>query len=447
VIPYWRGNSSRAVSISYFNRDDRPGVYGENGSMLNSAGIGGNSAMHFGAISLDWLTPADMGSTWLANDTPATRIQFHKTNPLPVPVAIVSVVAKSGQMLFDSSGGAAPSYTRDFRNRTWLHSPPTGLSTYLMNPNDTNRSSSDYQLHFTPVAGDLGVSQHIVTNGENAYFGGGLDLFNAGQTQVPALEIPSAPITNLASFAGMRIDHARAQQGQFFATVSGPAPLSMKHVAHIGGSVGPGIGNAYAHPMVAPAQAYTRNLMGFDNGHPNGPNYLSSGMHVHDDYWDHLFLANEGLWDSWFCSGIVPQMNGGTETTTRTNVAQNFFNGTQGLVSKRLQPHHAGKTPADLTSITSMADGWQKIAAHLLNAGQFNVNSTSVEAWKALLMSMRDRPIAIQNASTGARSTMRDPDNVVLSRFTLANSDQEGNDASDPNSWLGIRILDETQIQ
>jgi len=154
---------------------------------------------------------------------------------------------------------------------------------------------------------------------------------------------------------------------------------------------GLGIGNAYAHPMIDAGQVYTRNDLGTDNGW-DGRN--KTDLPVTDDYWDHLFLANEELWDSWFCSGIAPLTSNGSVTTSKEKVATDFFSNEPTQLSPHFQPHLRDKTPeelADLVETTSAAtgtNGWERIASHILNKGQFNVNSTSKEAWKALFMSL-----------------------------------------------------------
>ena len=148
----------------------------------------------------------------------------------------------------------------DFRNRSWLHAPPTRLANFLMNPVNLNRADSPYQLHFRPVNGYQEVSEYLQADGKNGYFGGGYTPAN-GQTHLAPLNIPVAPIINLASFAGIRMDHARAQILQENDSFANPGvdksaiswtAYNHKHMAHAGAAFGAGIGNAYAHPMIDP---------------------------------------------------------------------------------------------------------------------------------------------------------------------------------------------------
>jgi hypothetical protein len=111
--------------------------------------------------------------------------------------------------------------------------------------------------------------------------------------------------------------------------------------------------------------------MGWDGGE-------ATKIPVCDDYWNHLFLANEGLWDAWFCSGLVPEVRNGSVLVSQKTVVEKFF-------------------ASDAT--TAKGDnGWESIAPYLFIKGQINVNSTSKEAWKALLFGLRDRPMAVMDA-------------------------------------------------
>ena len=178
-----------------------------------------------------------------------------------MPIGIFSIVAKSAdQLVYDSSAD----FARDFRNRSWLHAPPTRLANLLMNPGNLNRADSPYQLHFRPVNGDQEVSQYLQADGRNGYFGGGYTPAT-GQTHLSMLSLPTAPVMNLGSLAGVRIDHARARITQREDNFSNPSVdksglgsdydfEQYKHLAHAGGAFGVGIGNGYAHPMIASGQ-------------------------------------------------------------------------------------------------------------------------------------------------------------------------------------------------
>jgi len=439
------------------------GAFDENGNLVTKQWASEwHDVAYMGATSVDWVTPRELDGAWIVRDDPAYRARWGAPGSPPMPVGIFSVVAKSAEQLaYDSSAG----FAGDFRNRSWLHAPPTRLANFLMNPVGLNRADSPYQLHFRPVNGDQEVSEYLQADGPNGFFGGGYTPAR-GQTHLTAHSLPTAPITNLGSFAGIRMDHARAWIVQGEDNFSSPsvdtslAPgwyagrgyYNIKHMAHAGAAFGAGIGNAYAHPMIEPEEVYTRHDFGEDLGWQDPNPSAATKLPVCDDYWDHLFLANEELWDSWFCSGIAPVVSNGRVTTPKKTVAEDFFSGKPTQLSRHFQPNLRGSTPgelADLVEVTGASpgtNGWDLIGSNILNRGQFNVNSTSKEAWKALLMSLSDRPIACNDVSSGPAVIPRDPDRVSLSRHPLANSKAAASGPLDEHAWRGIRSLSEEEI-
>jgi hypothetical protein len=415
------------------------GAVYENGKIVDKQAAGEwQDVAYLGATSVDWVTPRELGGAWVVKDEASNRGEWGDPGSAPLPVGIFSIAAKSAQKFeFAASSG----FAGDFRNRSWLHAPPTRLANFLMNPTNLNRADSAYQMHFRPVNGDLEVSQFLEAEGINGYFGSGYTA-TSGHKYVTAHALPTSPIVNLGSFAGIRMDRGRAR---FPGTMRYD---NIKHMAHAGGAFGAGIGNGYAHPMIAPDKVYTRNDFGVDAGFGGQD---ATNLPICDDYWDHLFLANEELWDSWFCSGIAPVVSNGSVVTPKKSVAEDFFSNKSTHVSRHFLPYLRDKTPQELanlveTTSANAGNGWDRIASHLLNKGQFNVNSTSKEAWRALLMSLADRPIARNDVTSGTSVIPRDPDRASLSRHLLANSDQEATGPSDGNAWRGIRKLTASQI-
>ncbi len=435
---FWFGASKKGGHVWQMHEvfAAKHGAVYENGTVVNKQGAGEwQDVAYMGATSVDWVRENELGEAWIIKDDAASRAQWPPPGSPPMPVGIFSIVAKSAERLeFDTTAG----YAKDFRNRSWLHAPPTRLANFLMNPEDLNRAAFPYQMHFRPVNGDQEVSQFLQANGPLGYFGGGYTP-SRGQTHIAALGIPAAPIVNLGSFAGVRMNPGRA---------GFPGTLrydNIKHIAHAGAAFGVGIGNAVAHPMIDPAEVYTRNNFGSDSGWDGSG---ATNLPVTDDYWDHLFLANEELWDSWFCSGIAPVVSNGQVRVPKRSVAEDFFSNQPSPLSPHFQPHLREKTAGDLADLVDNDRGkpWERIASHMLNAGQFNVNSTSKEAWKALLMSMADRPIAHNPVSGSSSVIPRDPDETSLSRHLMANSDQGASGPRDDNAWRGIRKLSDSQI-
>jgi hypothetical protein len=450
--PFWIASSRKsAIAFSFHEwRSADQGVYFENGNLVGQHEW--HDVVRLNMYSLDWLQSRELSGSWIASDEPAYRAGWPAPGSPPLPIGIVSIVAKSPERLeYAARGGFAD----DFRNRNWLHAPPTGMGALLMNPVALNRAESAYQVHLTAVNGDQEVSQHLEADGPDGFYGGGYSR-DRGQTHVTALDLPVTPITGLGSFAGARMDPARARIDQKNDRQAPSASLpdrgyhNMKHLAHRGGAFGAGIGNAYAHPMIQATEVYTRNDFGVD---PGWDGNLTTNLAVTDDYWDHLFLANEELWDSWFCSGIAPEVRGGGVIRSKRDVARSFFDGEESPLSPRLLPLPGGESADDLADLVETAaarpgeNGWDRIGAHLLNQGQFNVNSTSEEAWKALLMSLANRPLAANDEGFGPSVIPPDPDEASLSRLPVANSRGAADGPLDEAAWRGIRKLSEDQIE
>lgn len=435
------------------------GLVYEGGTRMSKQSEGEwHDVIRTGATSVNWVPLRQLTQAWIVRDDAANRARWGAPGSPPIPVGIFSVVAKSAERLsFDSTSA----FAGDFRNRTWLHAPPTRLSNFLMNPNDLNRADSAYQLHFRPVNGDQEVSEYLQADGRSGFFGGGYTPAR-GQSHISALGIPLTPITNLGSFSGVRMDHARSRVAQADDNARNPSVdksalpgrgyYNLKHLAHAGAAFGPGIGNGYAHPMIDARGVYTRHDFGRDQGWQSPAPVAATNLPVTDDHWDHLFLANEGLWDSWFCSGIVPVVANGRVLTPKKSVAEDFFSSRPAAMSPHFQPYLRGRTPGELADLVEASssgagrNGWDVIGSHILNKGQFNVNSTSKEAWKALLMSLSDRPMTVNDPVSGTSVGRRDADGVVLSRHLPANSGTAAGGPLDDHAWRGMRELSEGQI-
>ena len=70
-------------------------------------------------------------------------------------------------------------------------------------------------------------------------------------------------------------------------------------------------------------------------------------------------------------------------------------------LTKLLALFFSGTTPTDT--------GIRTLASYLRVDGLFNVNSTSIEAWKAVLGGLKDRQIAVRDA-TGKPATLKPAD-------------------------------------
>ena len=461
------GNQPQAISTFFWNGKDR-GIYDRDGGFILTERNNGRTP--FGSVSINWFSTAEVehdpdnadSGAWLVKNSAAERAVWDFSSELPQPVAIVSVMTKGAETF--SYTNTTPDYAQDFRNRTFLHASPDNLCNVLLNPAPLSRANSPYKIHFRPVNGDTEVSQYVQVDGRNGYFGGGWGA-STGQTQVPLFELPTSPPTSLAAFATMRMDSARARTRQHLQDDI-PKPniyafgrvhntYDYKHISHRGGSVGVGIGNSHAHPMIGPSSVYHRNNLGEDRGHSDG-NAIATYINVFDDYWDQLFLTNEALWDSYYFSSLIPQTSKTTVIRDLKTVAEDFFT-TDSAKFKPLLNHHLKPFISKSSDqiINELAaddpddpDAWLKSARYLMLEAPFNVNTTSVEVWKSFLWGLRHRKIPYLDSRTGDKGIIDTKgEHVALSRFRLASgSSQDSGSPGNSTTWSGLRLLTESDI-
>ena len=116
---------------------------------------------------------------------------------------------------------------------------------------------------------------------------------------------------------------------------------------------------------------------------------------------DHSYLANKALWDDYFFSSIAPHLVdvfGGDQRVTADEIAQRVFFGEGQLPNRRIVPYREGLSRSSLEELfgsdRAALDRAETMASHLLVRGPFNVNSTSVDAWRALFSSLRGKAVA-----------------------------------------------------
>jgi hypothetical protein len=164
-------------------------------------------------------------------------------------------------------------------------------------------------------------------------------------------------------------------------------------------------------------------------------------------YLDDSFLANEALFDRFFLSTVPPEtledidnppvywtaFNADNTGSRLTDLNTPFLN-------TRMKPYfHEGTPPA----MADLRDP-EKAAANLMLDGAFNINSTSIPAWRALLSSLSGNRLGIWNATD---RTMAELDGTAakdtnpIPRFWSTSS------TGTPNApWDGLRVLTDAQI-
>ena len=212
-----------------------------------------------------------------------------------------------------------------------------------------------------------------------------------------------------------------------------------------------------------PIPPFAYNLIGNSDASPLLPanavvNPADSALATnlqHDD----SYCANHLLFDDWIFSSISPDPT--TFGTTGRTLKQNytdFITGLKPLGNRAYQPivEDTAKAAISQGNVTTLfneqidkADSWKTIASRLEVEGMFNVNSTSVTAWRALLGHARNQKIPyIKDTGASWSIALSAKRDHAFSRFSIAGdveAKEQGSSGGFPEAaeFSGYRILDD----
>jgi hypothetical protein len=170
---------------------------------------------------------------------------------------------------------------------------------------------------------------------------------------------------------------------------------------------------------------------------------------------DHSFLANHALYDRFYFSTFARQ--GSTRADT---VFEQFMNGTAPLALQAFEPYlPTGKTIASAkaelySGVVPTPTAYKNAAEYQMIRGPFNVNSTSVQAWKAVLASMKQSEVT----TLWARTSVLEPRNSTGTPITAMSLPNGANTRSGlvtpanidnvrTNDWNGYRELTDDELE
>lgn len=371
---------------------------------------------------------------FLAEDSPGKRVLFTNSQQR-VPFANFQFVMKSGQDLRNPGAGYAQ---QDSRCRSFIHANPTNQRAMYGEATARMRGMSQYHVQIQTGSGNS-LNPDFDPATKRSYTGSAISLGDSrwpGQPSVVTNEFPLVPVTSIASLM-----HFKLNPGDTRDFASG------RHLWEVSANQALAIGNSFAHPLIAGDAIYQDVADASSRG-------TALQMKLIRDFHDHAFLNNDALWDDWFCSGMTREDQGLYQTgRSLDKVVREFAEGT----APPRNPHYIPwfESTGDRTGLAArlLSGGKPKPEAHrivsgnLMIRGSFNINSTSVDAWKAFLSGARDTQLVwIDPASGDVRTSSVAEDRVLLSRFSLPASPKEGSNAGDPASWLGVRLLTPGQI-
>ena len=334
-------------------------------------------------------------------------------------------------------------------NKTWLHTIPfhtfaavTSTSRHSGQGVDASTPffAHPYTMTFEQVNNIEGVMQNRPFFGPSNRPG--------GRERIVSASVPLAPLTSLAQLQNLPLPPIEGLNwsGYYF----------QNHA----------IGNSFASPGLPPTAVRTQSFpfhlgqyFEWQGGDVAGRLYGREWYNV-ADYTvpgapalvvDRSFAANHLLFDDYFFSSLAARQGPvfrryGTERDLDGVITDFYQNGTA-LPVAAYRPHHPpGETPADainrLTSGTSVTpDAYRKSAARLMVEGGFNINSTSVEAWTAVLSAAHlKRRVTMPG---GSALNGQDRGQFVVSR----NPNPAVADDSEESRWLGYRELTIEEIR
>jgi type II secretory pathway pseudopilin PulG len=345
------------------------------------------------------------------------------------------------------SDGAYAFSGRKHPSRPFLHS--SAITPPHIDSDDAN-SLYNYGMNWwvQDVNSILEANVQVEDRTNRGFYGGGHSP-QYGTTQVVQQEVPVIPPTSIAG-----LGHALLG-GYSLANV--PPNLTNPETSAVGtGGLYPfttrAIGNSYADPLLPPGRAFATVSRQFDGS--------AAARTV--TFADHSYLANKALWDEYFFSSITPRnasvrvFERGLSQTAR-QVAGEIFAGTARALNPRIIPYSANLPAGGLDTLFARQNDYtdglaDRIAAHLMVEGAFNVNSTSVDAWRVLLTSLRGKPVAYldkNRAMTGGAWASSTPGGTPVSALAVPLNPPRADSVAQPNEpdqWMGWRELTDTEI-
>ncbi|NNC87465.1 MAG: hypothetical protein HKN82_03270 [Akkermansiaceae bacterium] len=210
-----------------------------------------------------------------------------------------------------------------------------------------------------------------------------------------------------------------------------------------------------------PIPPYAINLVGNSDASPLLPagavvNSRDAGLTENLQY-DDSYCANHLLFDDWFFSSIAPNPNhfGGAGRNQKQTYT-GFVEGGTPLANRAYRPiledaatAAAGGAGDLFADHVDPVNSWLTIASRLEVEGMFNVNSTSVTAWRALLGHARNLRVPYINESGRAwKVDLSGETDHALSRFSIAGDSAAGTPGTsgafpEATEFAGYRTVDD----
>jgi len=386
----------------------------------------------------------------------AMRNPFNPRDDLPATFFYYGL--KAGTETHESSHATGVDGSgRRFPSRPFTHSTTMGQA-FLDSMDPASLYNYGWNWFFLP-ADNLNDVPVEISQGNSGYYGGGFTAEN-GVTHAIQQQLPLTPPISIATLSHAHLGNfsiaTEAPAAGYTGLVNPTTTEAWRRTTATGfDGLAPhtlqAIGNSYAHPNIPPDKALTTW------------NRQYAGTTVTSEpFADHSYLANKALWDEFYFSSIYARPSAVkifSDPKTVEYVAREFFFDQKPLPNPRIVPYLNGfdesQLDALLTEYDKFKDGFaDKIAARLMVEGPFNINSTSVAAWKALFSSLKGQDITYLDAKSalvvGTNLDFDKIDGVPLPGGPLPNGKAYQGSSSDPSDreqWAGFRELTDAEIE
>jgi hypothetical protein len=194
------------------------------------------------------------------------------------------------------------------------------------------------------------------------------------------------------------------------------------------------IGNSLASYLIAPADVATSGMV-------SEPTATSL---------DHSYIANHLLYDDWFVSSIAPETAPFSSAERRSveQTYEDFVSGVEPLPNSAYLPAEslsAAEATSAASDLVNDSKSWHSVAAKLEVDGMFNINSTSVAAWTALLKHADGDDVPYTSVDLGADSwsvVLDSASGSPVSRTSVAGDPQANLDPTIAKIGMHQRLTD-----
>ncbi len=323
----------------------------------------------------------------------------------------------------NTNGGVYDNKTRDpiagglnvlndgkLAGRPYLHHNPA-VNPSVINLERDIPGNYAYEFNMQPLSGNVADLFDIDVNNRGYGLTANSNKQQRGIKSGSYLELPTGPMQTIADFRRSN------------ALTSALLPHFVQPVS-----------NSYASPLIATGNVIQSGVVGYP-------------------LLDHSVLANHALYDRFYFSTFASFNNRNADIAFKE-----FMNGTKPLLSQVYEPYLPEGKTADKAQTELFASGrpvitaYQNIAQYQMIRGAFNVNSTDVQAWKAVLSSMSNS--MVQTLWTNNVTLSEKKALIPILPMSLVNAGAIGDainraqtDNVMTNDWNGYRNLYPDQLE